>query len=116
MPLQSEHSSLEPRVDHNKLISDQIDHFPEFFPTTKIISSDLPITATANIPMNATASSSVTATAGLENPQNQMNSPENFGNETTSPILDIQNPTNEGTPPEICFVSNEVDDHLENKC
>ena len=78
------------------------------------MSTDLPITATANVTMNATASSSVTATAGLnwkENPPNQMNSPGNIGNEETSPILDIQNQTDEGTPPEIRFLRQHDDSY-----
>ena len=78
------------------------------------MSTDIPITATANVTMNATASSSITATAGLnreENPSNQMNSPENIGNEETSPILGIQDQTNDETPPEIRFLRQHDDSY-----
>ena len=78
------------------------------------MSTELPITATANVAMNATASSSITATAGLnreENPQNQMNSPENFGNEETSPILGVNDDADEGTPPEIRFLRQHDDSY-----
>ena len=78
------------------------------------MSTELPITETANVTMNATASSSITATAGLnreENPQNQMNSPENFGNEKTSPILGVIDDADEGTPPEIRFLRQHDDSY-----
>ena len=78
------------------------------------MSTDLPITATANVTMNATASSSITDTAGLnreENPPNQMNSTENIGNEETSPILDGNENTDEGTPTEIRFLRRHDDNY-----
>ena len=40
-----------------------------------------------------------------------MNSPGNIGNEETSPILDIQNQTDEGTPPEIRFLRQHDDSY-----